>query len=113
MGNALLATGVLSLSLVTLSQVTFQCSTDRVGCLAAAVSFSAPHMVTPEPFVLESTAVSTVALVENTPSMSNFLIEFIRVTSVYLILVGVVILVLLELRELHYLKRLTRRVKHS
>ncbi|MEN9922290.1 MAG: hypothetical protein RL097_567 [Candidatus Parcubacteria bacterium] len=112
-GNALIAVGVLSLSLVTLSQLTFQCSTDKVGCLAAAVTFSASQENIPEAYITDGTAVTTVSEADNVPSVASFFIEVVRVTSVYLILLGVVALIMLELKELHYLRKLTHKVRRA
>jgi hypothetical protein len=104
--NALLALGVLSLSLVTLSQLTSTCSAAVNNCLVASVSFSGP-MDTALPFVLDTSApLSTPSTDVDADSMVRIAFDVIQITSVYLIMIGVLVLIGLEMRELHYLKRL-------
>ncbi|MFW6210451.1 MAG: hypothetical protein ACOC4E_03100, partial [Patescibacteria group bacterium] len=103
------ALGVLSLSLVTVSHLAANCVAEHSGCIAASVSFGLPHDLTGPLLMNTETSISTPAYDVTNPSTFSLLFQVIQVTSVYLIMLGVILLVALELRELHYLKRIVRQ----
>jgi hypothetical protein len=51
---------------------------------------------------------TTPAIAPDTPTISGLVIDVIQVTSVYLILLSVMVLVVLEAFELRYLRRLMK-----
>lgn len=106
--NTCVALGVLSLSFVTVSHLAANCVADRSGCIAASVSFSLPNETAGPLLTDVDTSVSTPAYDVTNPSTFSLLSRVIQMTSIYLILLGVIVLAALELRELHYLKRLVK-----
>jgi hypothetical protein len=106
-GTTLTMAGLLLLSLVTLQQVALLCGSGQNSCLVAAVSFGVPEFnvgtISPDLRYSGST-------VDNAPPSSNVfpdVVEVAQVLSVYLIMIGVILLAALELVELKYLRQLT------
>lgn len=84
------------------------CATDSSTCMTAAVSFGIDVSGT-LPVASVETAVTTAGFDADTPSMMAFLTQLLQLTSIYLILIAVGILVVLECMELYYLRRLFAR----
>lgn len=109
--NTLLTIGVLALSLITVSQIATICPAEINNCMVASVYFG-PASDTPTSVTTDvSASVSTPSYSPDNLSMASFIFSVIQITSVYLILLGVVLLILLETRELFYLKKLVNLKK--
>jgi hypothetical protein len=105
------ATGIIGLlvfSIITLQQLSVVCESGQLNCMTAAVTFGVLSESTQPsiPLELNHAAPTTIINLADTPSMAAFILTLIQVTSVYLILLSVVALVVLELFELRYLRRL-------
>lgn len=98
--------GLLAFSVVTLQQISQYCSSGQVSCLTAAVTFGVPNTQLLGVDAPTYHALPTSTYAEDVPSISEFIYSIIHATSVYLILVSVMVLVVLELFELRYLRRL-------
>lgn len=83
------------------------CGGGTPACLSAAVTFGVVESGTlPGSELSSATAISTVA--ERTaPSPLQTLTRLVQFVSAYAIVIGVLVLIVLEFRELHYLKQLT------
>lgn len=104
--SALGVVGLLAFSVVTVQQITQYCGSGQNACLSAAVTFGVIQTPTPTVNIATNHAAPTTAHTDTVPTMTGFLLTFIQVTSVYLILLSVVMLVVLELFELRYLRKL-------
>ena len=98
--------GLLAFSVVTLQQIAQYCSEGQVSCLSAAVVFGVPEAGLPIAEAPVSHALPTSTYTESVSSVGEFVFTLVQVTSVYLILISVIVLVVLELFELRYLRRL-------
>lgn len=105
-GNVLLMVSVLSLSLSMLSSVSALCAQGGTDCFAAA--FSALGEVNPEYTWSAQTAESTpthgTGLIGETASVDVWTV--FQIVSGYTLLIAVLILIVLECLELHYLRKL-------
>lgn len=106
--NSFVVLGVLALSLVTISQATSYCAAGTDNCLLASVSFGIPNTNQIPLLFDSSTYVSTTQYDLNNVSTVSMLLKVVQVTSIYIIMIGVALLIALEMRELHYLKKLVR-----
>lgn len=104
--------GLLAFSIVTLQQIAQSCASGQTSCLTAAVTFGIPETTVPTTEMLMSHTVTTDATTEFVPSVVSFIFTLIQVTSVYLILISVMVLVFLEFMELRYLRALMSN-KHA
>jgi hypothetical protein len=102
---AVLSVAVFALGMVTLHQAVSLCGNGQPACLVAAASFGLPQANEIPVVVDMSQSVSTPAETQE-PSVSEFIVMLVQVTSVYLILISVIVLVVLEAIELRYLRRL-------
>jgi hypothetical protein len=76
--------------------------------MMAAVTFGVPDYMEADLAIDSRQAVST-ASITTAPTTGEVFVSAIQALSVYLILFGVTLLVLLELKELHYLRKLLVR----
>ena len=103
--TASLMVGLLSFSTVTIQQIAKYCADGQSACLAAAVSFGVSSVEIPLTNISTDQSGSTPVSSEAS-SMRGFIITLVQVTSVYLILISVIVLVVLEALELRYLRKL-------
>ncbi len=107
--NTLLVISVLSFSLNLLSSVSLQCGGGNTGCLATA--FSAPFLETTfsnysqVSFVTFQTTPSYVEATGMTLAEFNTAVQLI---SGYMLFIAVLILIVLECLELHYIRKFFR-----
>ena len=102
--NILLIVGVLGLSYSFLSTLSFQCGFDSRGCMATLFGVMEPAQYE-----------SSLTVTQTTESMlleGISLLAVLQLMSAYLLLIAVVVLVVLECIELHYLRQFTQG-KHA
>ncbi|MCA9354894.1 MAG: hypothetical protein KC877_05220 [Candidatus Kaiserbacteria bacterium] len=100
--------GLLAFSVVTIQSIVTQCGAGQMSCLSAAVLFGVPQA---QPVLMDfemNHAAPTTIHTDTVPTMIGFTLSLIQATSVYLILLSVVMLVVLELFELRYLRHLLK-----
>ncbi len=104
--NTLIVVGVLSMSLSALSSLSINCGAGGAGCLAQLIgTYDIASYET-------NTAIarSTVSYVEGGAAVTlSDVNAFVQATSMYILLLAVIMLVLLECLELHYIRRLVKR----
>ena len=100
--------GLMALCVTTLHQVAWLCGSGEDSCLVAAVTFGVPEYDTTLPQPQMSNSLTTTETLPQTESFLAPYIPFAQVLSVYLILVGVLLIVVLEFLELRYLRKLTK-----
>ncbi len=113
-GNALVIVSVVSLSLSLLSSVSLHCGSGEKGCLATV--FTASFLETDFTDYKASLVVSQTSpmYVEGGGFTLAELNTFVQLTSGYILLVAVLILIALECLELHYIRRFFQsRIKKS
>lgn len=110
--DALLALGVLSLSISMLSSVSIECGTGESGCLASVLTAS---FTTPDYSVNHFTMAGETTPIQQVDSGIT-LSEFntaVQLISAYALLIAVVILIGLECLELRYLRQFLGRKKKA
>jgi hypothetical protein len=105
-GNTLVVLGLIALTVSTLHQVVGFCGAGQDSCLLAAVTFGLPEYQPTYPQLTVDTALSTTQTMENGGGLITAMVSFTQAFSVYLLLVGVMIIAVLELLELKYLRQL-------
>jgi hypothetical protein len=103
--------GVIALCTITITQLVSYYGSGQTGCLAVAVSFGVPAYQFAAPMLDTAQAVSTQAATLQA-TLPELLFTTIKMTSVYLVLFSVMVLVVLEAFELRYLRQLLKR-RHS
>ncbi len=108
-GALLAVCGMVGVSASTLLGLALYCGTGTQSCMTAAVTFGV--IDTPVATVQLNQAplapLSSVTMSDQ-PTPLMFFGQVVQQTSVYVIMVGVVLLLILEFRELHYLRILTQ-----
>lgn len=113
-GALLTVCGLIALSFATVGSVLKHCSdVSSSACLATAVTFGMIESATlvqyyPSTDITHSSVRESIA-----PTSLQTLLHVIQITSVYAILIGLVILIMLECKELHYLKQLVKKRRRS
>ena len=107
--------GLLSLSFVTAYQAVSICLSGQNSCLVAAVTFGVSDYSSTPGLVTTTQSVTTPERARSVPTMLEFTFDLIQATSVYLILIGVILLALLEAVELRYIRMLlkSKGIKYS
>lgn len=104
--SALVGVALLAFSIVTTYQLASLCAAGQPSCLVAAVSFSVTQDGAVPAQLSGAQSETTPSTAIDAPSMVGFLMEFVQITSLYLMLIGVFIIIVLEFFELRYLRRL-------
>jgi hypothetical protein len=108
--DALLALGVLSLSISMLSSVSMECGNGDSGCLATVLtaSFATPDFRSSQHHIMAESTPASSAGTALTLAEFNTAVQLI---SAYTLLVAVLVLIGLECVELRYLRRFLKSKK--
>lgn len=105
-GTTLFVSGAMMLAIVSAQELSMTCGAGT--CMSAGVSFSVPAYQAVS-IAGETISQSTVLSDTAYPPVLFELMLLLKTLGIYLVLLGVVTLVVLELLELHYLRKLVTR----
>ncbi len=102
-GNALLLIGVFSMSVSLLSSISVGCGVESEGCLATV--FSATALKTDfTKYQVNPTVAETSLVSREAPVTLDEFNSLVQIVSGYTLLVSVLVLIILECFELHYIR---------
>ena len=107
-GVTLCVIGAVAIAIVTAHDLARYCGNAQDACLLAAVSFSVPeYQLAYEGSVV--TSQTTPSESSEYPSMLYEIFTLVKIVGVYLVFMGVLVLIALELMELHYIRILMKK----
>ena len=107
-GTTVFILGAMLLSVISAHELTMTCTGDQAACAAAGVIFGIPDQkLSYEGATARSQ--TTQGTAPAYPSVFSELMLLLKTVGVYLVFLGVVILVVLEIIELHYIRMLLGR----
>ena len=107
-GTTVFILGAMLLSVISAHELTVTCVGDQATCAAAGVIFGIPD----QKLAYEGATTlfqTTQGTAPAYPSVFSELMLLLKTVGVYLVFLGVVTLVILEIVELHYIRMLLRR----